>query len=45
MLKVPEEAGSLALALACWEKMNYYEHALVAQCLPGPMWCASGSGG
>ena len=35
MWKVPEEAGFVALALACSLKMNYYEHALVAQRLPG----------
>jgi hypothetical protein len=37
MSKVPEEAGFLALALACWAKMDYYERALVTQCLPGLM--------
>jgi hypothetical protein len=37
MLKVPEAADFLALALACSLKMNYYERALVAQWLPGPV--------
>ena len=38
ILKVPEEADFMALALACSLKMNYYEHTFVAQRLPGLVW-------